>query len=126
MNQEKLQDLRKLLLDLHKSLLEWQQREYEAEHQKITSRGQLFELVTSHRSFAWLRQLSELIVGMDTMLESKDPVPEENLKSFLLYTQQLLTPVETGNEFAKNYYQAIHKNPGITLLHAKAADLLDF
>lgn len=123
MNKELL-ELRTSLLQLHKELLDYQTTHYEADHEKITSKGKLFDLVVGDPAFMWLRQLSELIVGMDSMLEPGEEPTEENIHSFLAYTQQLLTPSETGNEFAQKYYQAIHSTPPVTLQHGKVMESL--
>jgi hypothetical protein len=84
----------------------------------------LFQLVTEHQAFAWLRTLSELIVGIDVFLESE---PQEHAQALSLidYTRKLLVPDPSGNDFSQNYFGAIQKNPDITVVHGKVMELLN-
>ena len=63
-----LVDLRRALLHLHKTLLEWERTAYEKIHGR-TSPGALLTALMNDAQFAWLRPLSELIVRIDESLE---------------------------------------------------------
>src|SRR3954466_16130054 len=60
--------LRKSLLHLHKTLLEWERAGYERIHGRA-SPGTLLTALMNDPQFAWLRPLSELIVRIDESLE---------------------------------------------------------
>lgn len=115
--------LRQALLSLHKTLLDYQQQIYERRHGRITSKGKLFSLVTGDAAFSWLRQLSELIVGLDEMFDEKKS-SDQTKKDFIKYTAKLLHPSATGTAFAKQYYQAMQKDPGVALAHARVMQML--
>ena len=80
----------------------YQQHEYEQSHEKIATPAALFQLVTQHQSFAWLRTLSELIVRVDVFIESALPDGTQ-VKSLIDYTKKLLIPNQQGNDFAKQF-----------------------
>jgi hypothetical protein len=124
MNNEKIRLLRDGLLELHTALLTYQKHEYEQDNQKITTPVQYFQLVTSDPAFAWLRSLSELIVGLDEMCDHPEKATEEKVQNLFDYTKKLLTPVEGGGEFAEKYHAAIQKNPAVALRHGETLKLL--
>lgn len=119
---EKLKQIRNQLLNLHEALMDFQVREYEKQFGKIENRGKLYELMTNHPLFYWLRSLSGLIVSLDEI----DAKPEnlKNAKDLFSYIQKLLLPDEEGNEFSQNYGKAIQSFPDVTVAHGKVVQLL--
>ena len=63
----RLIDLRTRLLALHKALLDDAKSAYEMDRGRIASAGALLQLVIHDPWFAWLHQLSELVVRIDEM-----------------------------------------------------------
>ena len=114
----KLKSVRNQLLALHKTLLDHQKEEFEGNNHRITSPSQYFELVTTHREFAWLKTLSELIVSVDTLLDGKD-FDSENALNMLAYTKKLISSEQPHNDFAEKYIRSLHQNPSVALAHAK-------
>ena len=125
MDKEQWKNFRDELLNLHKILLEFERRQYEGRHGKVASPGVMLGLVMENASFAWLRKISELIVAIDELLESKKPVSPQKFTSLLKFCKNLLRPKADGNIFEKNYYQAIHQDPAAALAHAKAQTALN-
>ena len=119
MEKQQWQKFRDELLHLHKALLHFQQRQYEGTHGKVASPQVLLGLVMENPDFAWLRQISELIVSIDELMESKEPVSPQKYADLLTYCKKLLQPKADGNTFEKNYYHAIHQEPGVAIQHAK-------
>ena len=74
---QQLTNVRTVLLRLHKTLLDFERQAYERAHGTIGNSYQFLQLVMSDPWFAWLRQLSELIVEMDELLAAKE-TPSEN------------------------------------------------
>jgi len=68
---EQLTRVRTALLRLHKTLLDFEREGYERARGKIDNSYAFLQLVMSDPWFAWLRQLSELIVEMDELLAAK-------------------------------------------------------
>ena len=67
-----LKDLRHGLLGLHKSLIVSEQVTYERIYGRVSSAGQLLQLVMNDPWFAWLHPLSHLVVRIDVVLEDQD------------------------------------------------------
>src|SRR5215204_4108670 len=63
-----LTELRRLLLQLHKALIDWQRAEYETIHGRLQT-TQLLNVLFNDPTFAWLRTMSGLIVRIDEALE---------------------------------------------------------
>ena len=121
--QQHLKNLRNRLLHLHKLLLDTERNAYEQVHGRVSS-GELLRLVIGDEQFAWLRRISELVVQMDEMLQSDEPVSLDDIQNLLAYTRTLLTPSEEGNVFERNYYNAIQREPDVVFAHAEISKLL--
>ena len=63
-----LVELRRLLLQLHKTLIDWQRAEYERVRGRLQT-TQLLNVMFNDPEFAWLRSMSGLIVRIDEALE---------------------------------------------------------
>ena len=68
-----LTELRHTLLTHHKTLLDSERARYDRDIERVTSSGQLLNLVLRDPFFAWLHELSELIVAIDETLDGKEP-----------------------------------------------------
>lgn len=120
---ERLRNLRHTLLRLHKILLDDERAAYEREHGQVTS-GELLQLVISHERFAWLHAISELVVRIDEMFDTDEPVTTETARAILINVATLLTPSETGNEFERKYFAALQREPDAVLTHREAKGYL--
>lgn len=118
-----LRDLREKLLRLHRVLLDIERNAYEQVRGRVSS-GELLQLVIDHEQFAWLHRLSELVVQIDDMLRSDEPVSRDDVQNLMTYTRTLLTPSEDGNTFARKYYNALQREPDVVLAHAEVLRLL--
>jgi hypothetical protein len=119
-----LQQLRNALLHLHKALLDFERFRFQRAHRQKFTAAQLYRIVLDHKDFVWLRQLSELIVGMDELLDNGKHKQTEQIDDLVKYVKKLLTASVTGNKFEKKYYQAIQREPAVVLAHAKIIRLL--
>ena len=73
----RLTELRNGLLRLHKILLESERALYEHDIERIPSAGRYLELVMNDPWFAWLRQLSGLVVLIDEANAAEQKPTEE-------------------------------------------------
>lgn len=121
---QKLTQVRTALLRLHKTLLDFERDGYERAHDKIANSYAFLQVVMSDPWFAWLRQLSELIVEMDELLAAKESPKEATAVALIQQASILLTPSETGSEFQKKYYAAMQQSPDVVLAHSEFAALL--
>jgi len=121
--QQRLKDVRRPLLQLHKILLEMERATYEQARGRVSS-GELLQLVINHEQFAWLRSLSALIVRIDEMLDTDEPVTDDEARSLLGEAGTLLKPAEAGNNFEQKYFAALQREPAAVLAHREALQSL--
>ena len=105
-------ELRKLLLQLHKTLIDWQRADYERVHGRLQA-SQLLHVMFNDQEFAWLRSMSGLIVRIDEALDVKphniaDPPPRP----------------EAGTPYAQRYHAALQELPEAVLAHKDLVTLL--
>ena len=113
----KLADLRTRLLALHKALLDDAKGAYELDRGRIASAGALLQLVIHDPWFAWLHQISELVVRIDEMTAPDAKAPAQDARAVLDQIDRLLIPSETGELFARRYFEAIQRQPAVVLAH---------
>ncbi|HEY0430915.1 MAG TPA: hypothetical protein VGC61_03830 [Pyrinomonadaceae bacterium] len=121
---EQLTKVRTALLRLHKTLLDFERAQYERERGAIANSYQFLQLVMSDPWFAWLRQLSELIVEMDELLAARELPREATATALIQNARMLLTPAEAGSEFQKKYFAAMQQAPEVVVVHAEFAKVL--
>jgi len=121
---KRLRDVRSVLLRLHKTLLEFERQAYEREHGRISNSYQFLQLVMSDPWFAWLRQLSELIVEMDELLAAREAPSESTALALMEQSRILLTPAGSGIEFQRKYSTAMQQSPEVVVAHSEFAKVL--
>ncbi len=120
---KRLTDLRNALLHLHQKLLDYQRRSYEKSHGRVQSTGKMFTLASSNKDFAWLRSLSELIVGLDGYMDT-DKFDAKNVRALLKYTKHILSPKNLSDEFSRLYFEAVQIDPVVLIAHRKTMNVL--
>jgi catechol 2,3-dioxygenase len=113
----RLGELRTRLLDLHKALLDDAKGAYEMDRGHIPSVGALLQLVISDPWFAWLQQLSGLIVRIDETTAADANATEADARALFDRVDKLLVPKERGDGFARRYYEALQRQPAVVLAH---------
>jgi hypothetical protein len=119
---ERLISLRLALLNVHKTLLDMERREYERDHGYVNT-GELFRLVVDHAQFAWLHNISEFVVRIDETLTAKEPVTPEYTSVAFSLARKMFVPTESGDAFQKKYFVAIQRDPAVVIEHAELARL---
>ena len=128
MNQytEKLNELSRALLKLHRSLLQFQKAEYEQKEQKTITPYEALNLAINHPDFEWMRKISSAISDIDELTTSKKQVAtEDSLKSF---KKRLIGLFEIGPEhdnFRQRLNIAMSKEPDLCLDAAEVKALLN-
>jgi hypothetical protein len=124
-----LVELRRLLLQLHKTLIDWQRAEYEGQHGRLQT-SQLLNILFNDPEFAWLRSMSGLIVRIDESLDTKAPRrgavderAEEGTGPLVAAARDLIAP-EAGSPYALRYYAALQELPDAVLAHRDLVTLL--
>jgi len=114
-----LTDLRRALLHLHKTLLDWERADYEITHGRMEPM-QALQLIYNHQRFAWLRPLSGLIVRID---EALDDVEAVDLVPLMADAQNLTSPAAGSTEAAR-YHAALQELPDAVLAHGQVVALM--
>lgn len=121
---QQLVDVRNVLLRLHKTLLGFERQAYERDRSKIANSDEFLNLVMNDPWFAWLRQLSELIVEIDELLAAKETPNENTGLALVQHVRILLTPAESGSEFQRKYFAAMQQSPEVVVAHSEFATVL--
>lgn len=121
---EQLTRVRTALLRLHKTLLDFERQGYEQSRGKIENSYAFLQLVMGDPWFAWLRQLSELIVEMDELLAAKETPSESTAVALIQNARLLLTPAESGSAFQQKYFAALQESPDVVVAHSEFAAIL--
>jgi hypothetical protein len=121
-DRERLHDLSRRLLRLHKVLLERERHAYEQRHGSIPS-GALLGLVLDDEAFAWLRSLSALIADIDAVVDTDEPVAHEGAQRALREARRLLKSGE-GGDFQDRYHVALQESPEVVMAHADVSRVL--
>ncbi|HEX6463015.1 MAG TPA: VOC family protein [Vicinamibacterales bacterium] len=120
----RLTDLRIRLLALHKALLDDAKVAYEMDRGRIGSVGVLLQLVINDPWFAWLHQLSEIVVRLDEMTANDSTATDADARALVEQVDRLLVPSESGDTFARRYEEAMQRQPAVVLAHGDVKRLL--
>ena len=120
----RLTDLRNGLLHLHKTLLDSESAAYDHDIARINSKGQLLNLVRHDPFFAWLHELSELVVLIDEILDAKEPATSVEADRLLAQARDLVAPAAAPGNFRKHYLEALQRDPNVVIAHAEAMKVL--
>ena len=120
----RLADLRTRLLALHKALLEDSKAQYEMDRGRVAGAGALLQLVINDPWFAWLHQISEIIVRIDELTVAESPGAEADARTLIDQIDKLLVPSEGGDTFSRRYFEAIQRQPAVVLAHGDVKRVL--
>jgi hypothetical protein len=116
-----LTEMRRLLLQLHKTLIDWQRRDYETTRGRLQT-TQLLQVIFNDPAFAWLRTMSGLIVRIDEALDIKTQDASET-GPLVAAARELIAP-EAGSPYAQRYHAALQELPEAVLAHRDLVQLL--
>lgn len=101
----------KLLLRIHKSLLDFQKATVEASEQKEFSPYDMLQMAISHPEFEWLRQISTLMADMDDRTsDKKSPANEKDLSHFTRRVYELFGESASESNFKTRLNLALEKS----------------
>ena len=119
-----LRETRRALLHLHKTLLDDEREAYERVHDRIENSYEVLRLVMHDPWFAWLHDLSELIVKIDETLDAEAPPAQADVDGVMQQARELATPDENGGEFQQKYFRALQRSPDAVLAHAETVKVI--
>ncbi len=114
---QRLKNLSKAFLRLHKTLLEDAKAEYEALNGKIPNSNVYLSLVLDDPHFAWLRKISALIALIDEAVSVRRPASEPEAQALLIEAKILLNFELDDEEFNNKLQNALQKNPDAVVGH---------
>jgi predicted transcriptional regulator len=120
---QKLKDLSKSFLRLHKTLLDAAKAEYEAKNGAITSVNQYLQLVLEDSHFAWLRKISALVALIDEAASIRRAASETDAKALIAEAKKLINFEDADEDFNDKFQAALQKNPDAVLNHNDALGL---
>lgn len=97
---DQIKSLFRLLLRVHKTLLEFQKLVIESLEQKRYSPYETLNLAMNHPDFGWLRKISTVMAEMDESTSDKEIPPDENrLKDFALCLNEIFSESSQDVDF---------------------------
>ena len=123
-SRELLGDLRDLLLEQHKLLLDRERAEYEKTNEPIAGPGPFLALVLSDPHFAWLKQISTLVVEIDEALSRRSKAGQPEADALTAQARDIMRPREHGTDFQMRYYKAVQESPYVVILQCRIERLL--
>jgi len=118
-----LGDLRRALLRLHKTLLDWERAGYERIHGRQSS-NDLLNALLNDSQFAWLRPISQLIVRIDELLGEKAPPMRNDVDAVVSQVKALTSPNAEGNIYERRYDTVLQEHPDAVFAHRDVLTLL--
>jgi hypothetical protein len=116
-------DLRKSLLHLHKTLLDWERAAYERVHGRVSS-TELLQATMEDPQFAWLRPISELIVRIDESVDTEPQNGPVDVEAIVVRARAATAADETGTAHAQRYHTALQEHPDAVFAHRDVAAVL--
>ena len=116
-------DLRKNLLHLHKTLLDWEQAAYERVHGRVSA-AELLKAIVEDPQFAWLRPISELIVRIDTTVDTEPQAGTVEVEALIARARVVTAADETGTPHAQRYHAALQEHPDAVFAHRAVTNVL--
>ncbi len=121
------QGVARALRDLHHALLDRARREYEEQNGVIASPAEFLQRLTGEPFFAWLRELSEMMVDIDIIREAAPREMATLAGTARRAIEHLLAPAAAGapaSLFAQHYWRFVHDDPHIAMAHAAVRQAL--
>ena len=116
-------DLRKALLHLHKTLLDWERSAYERIHGRVSS-AELLKAIVEDRQFGWLRPISELIVHIDQTVDPELPESGAEIEVIVARARAVTAADEKGTPHAQRYHTALQEHPDAVFAHRDVTNVL--
>jgi len=116
-------ELRKALLHLHKTLLDWERAAYERVNGRASA-AELLKVIVEDAQFAWLRPISELIVRIDSTVDTEEPDATIDVDAVIARAREVVMPGEGGTAQAQRYLTALQEHPDAVFAHRAVTTIL--
>jgi hypothetical protein len=118
------QEVRRRVLELHRSLIDFERRDYERIQGRLSD-ADFFKVLMTDPAFEWLGPLTALIVNLDELLEVEEPEPPTLIDDCLRQVRRLLTPDPSGNDFQRRYDELLQQSPDALVAHGQTVRALN-
>ena len=125
MIKEQLNTLRSKLIVLHKALIDSERVEYEKSFGPLETPQQFLKVLINDPWFAWLQPFSRMVVTIDEMLESEEPIHSEEVKEMFSRARTLLQVSEVSDDSRRSYFEALQREPDVILAHAAVMKIVN-
>jgi len=105
-----LRDLRRPLLELHKTLVDAERETYERGRGRMSD-GEFLKALIDDPAFAWLGALTALIVRLEELEVAALP------KEYVAEIRRLLKPDADGSAFQRKYGDLLQRRPEALVAH---------
>ena len=116
--------LRDLLLEQHKLLLDRERAKYEKANGAIDGPGPFLALALGNPNFAWLKQISTLVIEIDEALSRRSIAGQLVADAIAAQARELMRPREQGTDFQVQYFHAVQESPDVVILQCRIEQLL--
>jgi hypothetical protein len=117
--------LSSLLIEQHKLLLDRERAEYQKIHGPTSGPNAILTLVLGDPHFAWLKQISDLVVAIDEALSRRSKAEQPEAEALIVRARELMRPREQGSDFQSRYYSAVQESPDVVILQCRIEQLLE-
>jgi hypothetical protein len=125
-----LRDISKILIPLHRALIENAKADYSFEVAPVEGPNHLMKLITDDPYFAWLKPITSLIVDIDEM--ARVDFTTEDAHALLQRVEALFATsrddapddATVPNEFAAKYLPILQRDVDVTISHAALRNAL--
>ena len=124
-SRELLGKLRNLLLEQHKLLLDRERAAYEKINEPIAGPGAFLALVLGDPHFAWLKQISTLVVEIDEALSRRSKAGQPEAEALMAQAREVMKPRPEGTDFQVRYDNAVQESSDILILQCRIEQLLN-
>ena len=118
-----LTDLRRTLLHLHKTLLDWERSAFERIHGRVSS-SELLSAIVEDRQFGWLHPISQLIVHIDQTVDLELPESGAEVEAIVARARAVTAADEKGTPHAQRYHTALQEHPDAVFAHRDVTSVL--
>ena len=122
---EQLNALRSKLIVLHKALIDSERVEYEKSFGPLETPQQFLKVLINDPWFAWLQPFSRMVVTIDEMLESEEPIAADEVKGLIGRARMLLEVREETDDSRRSYFEALQREPDVILAHAEVMKVVN-
>ncbi len=123
MDRDQLKRLSRLLLEIHKFLMDKQVEVYEQQNGPLSGPGEKLQLLLGAPEFQWLRMLSKVVADIDGHIFQKEELTEEQVRTSLNKVNELFFP-SVSTEFSTRYLQQNAETPALEVLEDHLRKLL--